>query len=156
MRILSAVLIACIAVAPALLQPAFAQETGAASRPRITWQQRFARANSTGDGHLTLEQAKAGYPTIARRFDEIDLDAKGYVTVEDIRSWHKARQEMHPQAKSTAENPLRPRSADQRMLPDPSRPATQVISTIPHTATPTATIQAEGTTPPEAGSPRSD
>jgi len=62
---------------------------------RMTWEQRFAEANVTHDGHLTLQQAEAGYPTIARHFHEIDADKKGYVTEEDISNWHKQLHATH-------------------------------------------------------------
>ena len=69
-------------------QPALAKP---AHRTRLTWEQRFAQANTTNDGHLTLEQAKAGYATVARHFQDIDLDSKGYVTKDDVRAWHKVQ-----------------------------------------------------------------
>ena len=52
------------------------------------WERQFARANTTHDGHLTLEQAIRGYITIARHFKAIDTHHKGYVTLQDVRAWH--------------------------------------------------------------------
>lgn len=63
---------------------------GAASYPRTgtgSLAQRFAAANATHDGRLTREQAEAGMPMVARNFDAIDLDHKGYVTLPDIRGF---------------------------------------------------------------------
>ncbi len=48
---------------------------------------RFTEANTTHDGHLTLEQAKTGMKSVARRFDAIDKDHRGYVTEDDIRAY---------------------------------------------------------------------
>jgi hypothetical protein len=55
-----------------------------------TMHDRFAAANITHDGHLTLEQAKAGYKSVAKKFDAIDKDHKGYVTEADIHAYYSA------------------------------------------------------------------
>lgn len=53
---------------------------------------RFAAANTTGDGHLTLAQAQAaGMHFIVKHFAEIDTANAGYVTMPEIRVWHKAQ-----------------------------------------------------------------
>jgi hypothetical protein len=65
---------------------------------RMTWQQHFEKANVTHDGHLTMEQARAGYPTLARHFAAIDQDHKGYVTEDDIRAYNKAQHALHHQS----------------------------------------------------------
>jgi hypothetical protein len=83
---------------------------------RMSWQQRFAQANSTHDGHLTLAQANVGYRTLARHFTEIDAGKKGYVTVEDIAAWHKLQRAMHH---SNHGESLRPRPAMQHGMPAP-------------------------------------
>src|SRR5690349_7938425 len=49
---------------------------------RLPLQQRFEAANTTHDGHLTLEQARAGLPHVARHFNKIDKGGKGYDTLE--------------------------------------------------------------------------
>ncbi len=56
-----------------------------------TMREHFAEANVTHDGRLTLEQAKAGFPAMARLFDAIDRDHKGYMTMEDIHNYYEAR-----------------------------------------------------------------
>jgi hypothetical protein len=56
---------------------------------RITMHQRFEQANTTHDGHLTLDQAKVGMKSVARHFDAIDKDHKGYVTEADIHAYYK-------------------------------------------------------------------
>jgi hypothetical protein len=50
--------------------------------------QRFDNANVTHDGHLTLDQARAGQmPMIARHFADIDTAHKGYITLDDLRAY---------------------------------------------------------------------
>jgi hypothetical protein len=53
--------------------------------------QRFAAANVTQDGRLTLQQAQAAnWRRVAKNFYDIDVQHKGFVTVDDIRSWRAA------------------------------------------------------------------
>jgi hypothetical protein len=57
--------------------------------------ERFQSANTTGDGHLTLAQAQAGHmPMIVRNFDAIDVQHKGYVTLQDIRAYRQQMRAM--------------------------------------------------------------
>jgi hypothetical protein len=86
---------------------------------RMSWQQRFAQANATHDGHLTLEQAKAGYVTVARHFAQIDTGKKGYVTQDDIAAWHKMQREARHHPPRTAKDALRPRPAVHRTTMQP-------------------------------------
>lgn len=65
---------------------------------RMTWEQHFQQANVTHDGHLTMEQARTGYPVLARHFAAIDQDHKGYVTEDDIRAYNKAQRALHHQS----------------------------------------------------------
>ena len=68
--------------------PAGAAQAPAAHAGRRTMAQRFAAANTTGDGKLTLEQAKAGRMNrVVRNFDAIDREKHGYVTLADIRAY---------------------------------------------------------------------
>lgn len=64
-----------------------------AHRPHAhrTVQERFDEANTTHDGHLTLEQARSKMPAVARDFEKIDAGHKGYVTLDDIHA-HTAAQ----------------------------------------------------------------
>jgi hypothetical protein len=85
---------------PSTVAPTMPAPTGAApsssSSPathhahakRMTLQERFDQANTSHDGHLTLDQAKAGLPGVARHFGAIDKDKKGYVTVEEIHAYN--------------------------------------------------------------------
>jgi len=107
------------AVLALVASPAFAQSaqpaaprsgqpaTAAAGTPanaapthrRRTMQERFDVANTTHDGHLTLEQARAGrMNAVVRDFAEIDTAKRGYVTLDDIRAHRRAVR----QAKKTA------------------------------------------------------
>lgn len=81
--------------------PSTGTETGTPATPSTTHharhhgrrslQERFEAANTTHDGHLTLEQAQAGLPSVAKNFDAIDKDKKGYVTLSDIHNYYAAR-----------------------------------------------------------------
>ena len=70
------------AAAGLTVQLAHAQTGG---RMEAIMEQRFKVANTTGDGKLTLEQAKAGMPRIAKNFDKIDVEHKGYITLQQIK-----------------------------------------------------------------------
>jgi Ca2+-binding EF-hand superfamily protein len=50
-------------------------------------EERFKAADKDGDGKLTLAEAKAGMPKVAKGFDKIDKEKKGYVTVEQIKAF---------------------------------------------------------------------
>ena len=53
---------------------------------------RFAEANTTHDGHLTLAQARdAKMNEVVRDFGLIDKDKKGYVTVDGIKAFRHER-----------------------------------------------------------------
>jgi len=108
------------------------------ARPRLTTEQRFNRANTTGDGQLTLEQAKSGYKTVARNFATIDVTNKGFVTIEDIQAWHKAVREARRLARAASNDPLRPRQALQRT------PVDQAVTSPPmHVQGPPAPLPPE-------------
>jgi Ca2+-binding EF-hand superfamily protein len=47
---------------------------------------KFKAADKDNDGHLTLDEAKAGMPRVAKGFAKIDSDNKGYVTVDQIKA----------------------------------------------------------------------
>ena len=73
-------------------------------RTHRTLQERFDEANVTHDGHLTMEQARAKMPAVARDFAAIDTDKKGYVTVDQIKEHTReapaARREARKAAKA--------------------------------------------------------
>ena len=80
------------------------------AHPKITWEQHFATANTAHDGHLTIEQARTGYQSLFKHFAEIDVGGKGFVTVDDVKNWHKQQRAQHQPA---PDNKLRPRNAFQ-------------------------------------------
>jgi len=82
------------AAAPATAAPA-AKAKGAGKEK---FEQRFDAANTTHDGKLTLDQAKAGkLHGVVKQFAAIDTGNKGYVTKADVEAYRKA----HPkEAKS--------------------------------------------------------
>jgi len=92
--------------AAALTFSAHAQTTtDTPKHTHLTMTQRFEAANTTHDGHLTLDQAKTGYKSVARHFAAIDTDKKGYITEDDIRAYNKAQRALHHQSASAHHAP---------------------------------------------------
>jgi len=54
--------------------------------------QKAKAADKNGDGKLTKAELEAGMPRIAKGFDMMDSDKKGYVTVDQIKTFAAARQ----------------------------------------------------------------
>ena len=62
----------------------------------------FGAANTTHDGHLTLAQAtQASWNRVAKHFDEIDTDHKGWVSVEQIHAYNKSHRKHRKDATPT-------------------------------------------------------
>ena len=102
MRSLFVLLALSLLALPAQAQSvADATTTTKPAHPHLTMQQRFEQANVTHDGHLTADQAKTGYKSIARHFAAIDQDKKGYITEADIRAFDKTQRTLHQQAAAT-------------------------------------------------------
>ncbi|MGA9868979.1 MAG: EF-hand domain-containing protein [Acetobacteraceae bacterium] len=80
------------------------QHPAHAKRVYMSMDKRFQAANTTHDGHLTADQARASshMHTVSANFDAIDKDHKGFVTEDDIRAWYKARREARKLAKEQA------------------------------------------------------
>jgi hypothetical protein len=102
MRILLPLFVAAVFALPAYAQTTTGDNT---QHTRLTMTQRFERANVTHDGHLTLDQAKSSYKSIARHFAVIDQDKKGYVTEDDIKSYYKAQRALHHQSAAHQHQP---------------------------------------------------
>jgi hypothetical protein len=57
-----------------------------------TFPDKFAAANTTHDGCLTLQQASAGgLNDVVKQFPQIDVAKHGCVTLDDIRTYRRAR-----------------------------------------------------------------
>lgn len=81
--------------------PAFAQQAQDQAQGQHQWQgqrmtpeqraqrmaERFAAADTNHDGKLSLDEAKAGMPMVARHFDEIDSAHTGGVTLEQMNAY---------------------------------------------------------------------
>ena len=67
-----------------ILMVSVAQADDSAKSKQI--EDKFKLADKNADGQLTLEEAKAGMPRVAKGFDKIDVDKKGYVTVDQIKA----------------------------------------------------------------------
>jgi CubicO group peptidase (beta-lactamase class C family) len=64
-----------------------AQTIDPATQAKLTeLETRFKAADKNADGKLTLQEAKDGMPRIADAFGHIDIEKKGYVTLEQIRA----------------------------------------------------------------------
>ena len=74
----SVILLAC------LVMVSVAQADDSAKSKQI--EDKFKLADKNADGQLTLEEAKAGMPRVAKGFDKLDVDTKGYVTVDQIKA----------------------------------------------------------------------
>lgn len=75
----------CLVLA-ALLPLAAAAQQARADRWLAQLPARFAQADRDADGRLTLAEAQAGMPGVARRFDAIDASGKGWVSLDEIRA----------------------------------------------------------------------
>ena len=79
------------ATTPAATTPA-TPAPAATTHARRNMDERFTAANTTHDGKLTLEQAKAGHlRAVARDFAMIDKSKRGYVTLDEIKA-HQSEQ----------------------------------------------------------------
>jgi hypothetical protein len=96
----------------------------------------FADANTTHDGRLTLEQATAGYKSVAKSFNQIDAAHHGYVTMDDIKAWRASKKAARLAAKhaaaDAADGIMRPGQALQRWIgPGPLQTSTDMIVPTP-------------------------
>jgi hypothetical protein len=81
----------------ALAQASPSIEAPASPHPTHRLHERFAAANTTGDGHLTEAQAQAGkLKWVTNNFDAIDADHKGFVTLQDIHAFRRAHRHSQP------------------------------------------------------------
>lgn len=78
----------------ATMTSAMGAHSDRAAQMKAKLEERFAKADTNGDGKLTKEEAKAGMPRVYSNFDSIDTDQAGYVTLEQIETYlmQRARQ----------------------------------------------------------------
>ena len=53
--------------------------------------ERFKKADTSGDGRISREEAQKSMPQVARDFDRIDANKDGMVTLEELEAARKAR-----------------------------------------------------------------
>jgi hypothetical protein len=121
-------------VLPALSIAAMADEStntepAPAHHTRMTREQHFAKANTAGDGHLTLEEAKSGFPLVAKHFADIDVDGKGYVTIGDLKTWYAMRK-VARSLRDLPDDTSRVHNAGQRSLPDERQVGTPAATQV--------------------------
>ncbi len=97
MRVLFALLALPLFALTARAEAATSSTTTKSTHTHMSMDQKFQQANVTHDGHLTEDQAKTGYKSIARHFDSIDQDKKGYITEDNIRTYDKLQRILHHQ-----------------------------------------------------------
>ena len=100
MRLLHALLLF-----PLFASPVFAAGDGGDHHGRRSPEQHFSDANTTRDGKLTQAQAAEGYKTIAKSFAKIDLNHRGYVTLDDVKAWKAAKKAARQANKQAGESP---------------------------------------------------
>jgi hypothetical protein len=100
MRLLHALLLLSLSGVPAFAQSV--APPAAAPHARRSAAEHFADANTTHDGHLTLEQATSGYKSVAKSFNQIDVAHHGYITMDDIKAWRAAKKAARVAAKHAA------------------------------------------------------
>jgi hypothetical protein len=96
-RAAAAAALACLGIVPALAQTE--PQEGQPHQHQGQWQnqtpeqraqrmaERFKAADTNHDGKLSLEEAKAGMPMVARNFDKIDTAHTGSVTPEQLAAF---------------------------------------------------------------------
>ena len=88
--------------------PTAGTPSAATSRRRRTLQERFDDANTTHDGKLTVEQARAGHMfAVVRDFAQIDPTNRGYVTLDEIKAQRRAARQARKAARQ--QQPQQPR-----------------------------------------------
>lgn len=70
---------------------------GGSGRGRHAMAERFAAADTNGDGHLTLAEAQAArWHRVVDHFSVIDTDHDGTITLAELRAWRNANRAAPP------------------------------------------------------------
>ena len=62
-----------------------------AKEAKAELEKKFSDADANGDGKLTRDEANGKMPRIYQSFDEIDTGKNGYVTLEQVQDFAKAK-----------------------------------------------------------------
>lgn len=79
-----------VALSLGLSASAFAQDAKPMAAPSEAAQAAFKRADANGDGKLSKEEA-ARLPGIAEKFDALDKEGKGFLTISDFATGFDAK-----------------------------------------------------------------
>lgn len=52
------------------------------------FQSRFNSVDADSNGQLNKEEAKQGFPHLAKRFDQLDVNHDGQLSIKEIRTFH--------------------------------------------------------------------
>jgi Ca2+-binding EF-hand superfamily protein len=63
--------------------------------------ERFAKADTDGDGFLSRAEVEKGMPNLAKRFDRIDANHDGKLSRDELRAWRQAAKSERKGAKTT-------------------------------------------------------
>ena len=120
MRLFHALLLLPLFGAPVLAETAAPATT---HQGRRSAQEHFTDANTTHDGHLTLDQAASGYKSLAKSFTQIDVSHHGYITMDDVKTGKAAKKAARLAAKHAASDAsdslngiVRPVSAEPHLM----------------------------------------
>ena len=69
--------------------PAYADKASADARRDKQIESRFTAADKDSNGKLTLDEAKAGMPRVAKNFDQIKTGSNDYVTLDEVKAASK-------------------------------------------------------------------
>ncbi|MFK4752391.1 hypothetical protein [Oceanobacter antarcticus] len=72
-----------------------AMEDSRLQRIQEELQQRFTKADTNHDGLLSREEAKDGMPRVYKRYDDIDSQQSGSLSLEDITRYLVQQRDKH-------------------------------------------------------------
>ena len=97
-------------------QQRYEQQPPPQEQQPLTFAGRFAAANTTNDGCLTLRQAQRGLVGVAKEFQQIDVERRGCVTLAEVRAFRHSQiagQEQEPLPEQQQAQPPQPRQQPQ-------------------------------------------